>query len=418
MNEHFVMPARQKTVSLVLLVLGLIAIIAGAAAYGLHNPRFWASILHNSIFALLICVASIFILTATTLAQAGWTVAFRRVPESIASVVWVLGIITGVVILILVWGGHTEIYPWLTTDPNDPFYLKDKIITSGANLNGTKQFFLSKGFFSAWTVLTIVAWGFFGYKFRALSVEEDGMPAGVARQHWRTNKWAAGFAFVFALTLASTIPWLWIMSIDSHWFSTMFSWYTFASSFVSGMSMILLWVLYLKSKGYYEVVSHEHIHDLGKFMFAFSVFWTYLWFSQFMLIWYANIPEETVYFQPRFHGPYRVFFWLNLILNFVSPILILMSRPAKRNYFIVSLVAVIIIFGHWIDFYQMIHPGTEGRLEVAEKTGKFFSLGLFELGVPLFFIGLIIQLVGRKLGQAALTPKNHPFLKETIIHVV
>jgi hypothetical protein len=410
MKEQFIMPAKMKTTSLVLMVLGVIAIIYGAAAYGLNSPRFWASLLHNSIFALLISVASIFILTATTLAQGGWIVAVRRIPETIASIVWILGIVTGVIILILIWGKHTEIYPWLTTDPNNHFYITD------TKLNATKRFFLNKNFFTFWTVLTIVAWGFFGNKFRALSVEEDGMAVGTFKQHWRTNKWAAGFALTFALTLASTIPWLWIMSIDSHWFSTMFSWYTFASSFVSGMSMILLWVLYLKSKGYLETVTEEHVHDLGKFMFAFSVFWTYLWFSQFMLIWYANIPEETIYFQPRFHGPYRIFFWLNIVLNFVSPILILMSRPAKRNYFIVALVACIIIFGHWIDFYQMIHPGTEGRIDVAQKAGKFFSLGIFELGVPLFFAGLLIYLVGNKLGKAALQPQNNVFLKETLIH--
>jgi hypothetical protein len=405
MNDIFQIPSRQKAISLALMIIGLLAIVIGAATMGLHNPRFWASILHNSIFFLLICVASIFILTATTLAQGGWIVAFRRVPEAIASVVWILGIFVGVVLLILIWGNHTEVYPWL----EDGYIPK-------TSLNIVKNFFLNKTFFTIWTIVVIAAWGFFGVKFRNLSIEEDTMKPGVKSQHWRTNNWAAGFAFVFALSLASTIPWLWIMSIDAHWFSTMFSWYTFASSFVSGMSMIMLWVLYLKSKGHYEMVTQEHIHDVGKFMFAFSVFWTYLWFSQFMLIWYANIPEETVYFQPRFHGPYRIFFWLNLILNFVSPILILMSRPAKRNYFIVTLVAFIILLGHWIDFYQMIHPGTEGRLEVAAKTGTFWNLGIFEICVPMFFIGVIMWVVAKQLASAPLTPQNNNFLKETLIH--
>ncbi len=401
-NDKFEVPARLKTVSLILMIIGVVAIAAGAGVFGMHSARFWASMLHNSIFFLLISVASIFILTATTLAQGGWIVAFRRVPEAIASVVWILGIIVGVILLILVWGEHTEIYPWLAHD-----FFDHKRIVQGTDLDATKKIFLSKGFFTFWSVLIIAAWGYFGVKFRNLSLEEDGLPKGATRQHWRTNKWAAGFAFVFALSLASTIPWLWIMSIDAHWFSTMFSWYTFASSFVSGMSMIMIWVVYLKSKGHYELVTQEHIHDVGKFMFAFSVFWTYLWFSQFMLIWYANIPEETIYFQPRFHGPYRVFFWLNLILNFVSPILILMSRPSKRNSFIVILVACIILSGHWIDFYQMIHPGTEG---------VNWHLGMFELCVPMFFIGLIMWLVSGKLASASLTPQNNAFLKETIIH--
>ncbi len=107
------------------------------------------------------------------------------------------------------------------------------------------------------------------------------------------------FTVTFGLTVASTTPWLWLMSIDPHWYSTMYSWYTFASTFVSGLSLIAIFVVYLKNRGQLEYVTEEHLHDLGKFMFAFSVFWTYLWFSQYMLIWYSNQPEETKYFIER-----------------------------------------------------------------------------------------------------------------------
>ncbi len=130
----------------------------------------------------------------------------------------------------------------------------------------------------------------------------------------------------------SSIPWLWLMSIDAHWYSTMYSWYTFASTFVAGIALITLFVVFLKNNGYLEYTNEEHLHDLGKFMFAFSIFWTYLWFSQFMLIWYANIPEETIYFKPRVEGPYSGIFWLMFIINFLAPLLIFMSRDAKRNY--------------------------------------------------------------------------------------
>jgi Ni/Fe-hydrogenase subunit HybB-like protein len=129
-----------------------------------------------------------------------------------------------------------------------------------------------------------------------------------------------------------------------------------------------------------------------------------------MLIWYANIPEETVYFQIRMHGPYRIFYWLNLVLNFVAPILILMPRPNKRNYFVVSLVAIIIIFGHWLDFFQMIMPGTT----VKENWDKPFILSLL---LACGFVGLIIYLVANKLTKAPLIPQNNPLLKETIIHI-
>jgi hypothetical protein len=402
LNQEFQIPTKLKTTSLVLLLIGIITLILGAALLmpshdQMTQNRFWAVLLQNSIFFLLICVASIFILSATSLAQAGWIVAFRRIPEAIASIVWVLAIIAGIVILTIVWTNNDHIYKWV----------KEGYIEHNS-LNALKNFFLSKGFFTFWTILTLTLWGWLGTKLRQLSVRQDKEAKGSTKTYWLNFNYSAGFLFVFAITLASTIPWLWIMSLDAHWFSTMFSWYTFASSFVSGMSMIMLWLLYTKRHGYLQIVTDERVHDVGKFMFAFSIFWTYLWFSQFMLIWYANIPEETIYFKVRMHGPYKFFYWINIILNFVAPILILMPRPNKRNYFVVTLVAVIILFGHWIDFYQMVMPAT---------VGDNWHIGWFEMGIVCGFIGLILYLVSNKLTQAPLIPQNHPFLKETVIHV-
>ena len=402
LNQEFKIPAKLKSTSLVLLAIGIITLIAGGVVLlsshdQMDQNRFWAVMLQNSVFFLLICVASIFILSATSLAQGAWIVAFRRIPESIGSIVWVLAAIAGVVLLTIVWTGNDHIYKWVK-----PGYIEEN------SLNGLKNFFLSKNFFTIWTLLTLGLWGWLGVKIRDLSVKQDSEPKGSTKIYWLNFKYSAGFIFVFALTLASTIPWLWIMSLDAHWFSTMFSWYTFASSFVSGMSMIMLWVLYTKRQGYLQLVTDEHIHDVGKFMFAFSIFWTYLWFSQFMLIWYANIPEETIYFKIRMHGPYKFFYWINIVLNFVAPILILMPRPNKRNYFVVTLVAVIILLGHWIDFYQMVMPAT---------VGENWKIGWFEIGIVCGFVGLILFLVSNKLTKAKLIPQNHPLMKETVIHI-
>jgi Ni/Fe-hydrogenase subunit HybB-like protein len=168
-----------------------------------------------------------------------------------------------------------------------------------------------------------------------------------------------------------------------------------------------LFIVFLKNRGQLEYVTEEHLHDIGKFMFAFSVFWTYLWFSQYMLIWYANIPEETGYFKIRVQGPFRGIFFLNLIINFLCPFLILMKKSAKRNYTLITVMAVLIIFGHWIDFWQMVMPGT-----LKEKA----ELMPFEFGIAALFIGVIMWRVGAYLSSHPLTSKNHPFLKESMIH--
>jgi Ni/Fe-hydrogenase subunit HybB-like protein len=192
----------------------------------------------------------------------------------------------------------------------------------------------------------------------------------------------------------------------------MFSWYTFASTFVSGMSLVALFIIYLKNRGQLEYVTDEHLHDVGKFMFAFSIFWTYLWFSQYMLIWYSNQPEETKYFIERIgtatkSGPYKGIFFFNLIVNFLCPLLILMKKSTKRSWTMVTFMAVLIIFGHWIDFYQMVMPGT---------LGEHAEMMPFEFGIAALFIGLIMWGAGRYFAKNPLTAKNHPFLKESIIH--
>ena len=122
------------------------------------------------------------------------------------------------------------------------------------------------------------------------------------RYIWKNTVWAAVFIVWFALTVMSTIPWFWLMSIDAHWYSTMYSWYTFASYICCWDCTDYSVCCLSEEQGYLEYTNEEHLHDLGKFMFAFSIFWTYLWFSQFMLIWYANIPEETVYFKATYAG--------------------------------------------------------------------------------------------------------------------
>ncbi|UEG50697.1 quinol:cytochrome C oxidoreductase [Ferruginibacter lapsinanis] len=409
-TNTFELPGSYKKWTIGLIAAGVIALLYGVFMFhpwevghgGEHiqSTRFWSVLLQNSVFFLLIVNASMFFIGVTTLAQGGWQVALKRVPEAISSVVPVLGLIAFVILMSIVWGGHHDIYHWVDKDA----------VAHDHILNGKKGF-LNPVFFSVWSAITVLVWWLLGKKLRQLSLDSD---KGGTMDYETGKKWidknflySSLFIVFFGLTVGSTIPWLWIMSIDAHWYSTMFSWYTFASSFVSGMSLIAIFVIFLKNRGQLPYVTDEHIHDVGKFMFAFSIFWTYLWFSQYMLIWYANIPEETGYFKIRVQGPFRGIFFLNLIMNFVLPFLILMKKSTKRNWTILTVTAVLIIFGHWIDFWQMVMPGT---------LKDHAELMPFEFGIAALFIGIIMWRVGAFLTKHPLTAKNHPYLKESMIH--
>lgn len=404
-KEYFEVPRRYRNWSYGLIGVGILSLIVGFFMYGTgdihHKTRFWAALLQNSTYFLMICNASMFFITATTLAFGGWQMAFRRVAEAISAAVPVIGVLALIIILAIVFGGHhmTHIYHW--TD--------HEAVEADPILKG-KSGFLNVGFFTVWTVLTIGLWSILGYKMRKLSRKSDEGPMTNEqgkRYIWNNTVWAAIYIVWFALTVMSTTPWFWFMSIDAHWYSTMYSWYTFASTWVAGVSLILVFVVFLKNNGYLEYTNQEHIHDLGKFMFAFSIFWTYLWFSQFMLIWYANIPEETVYFKPRTKGAYSGVFWFSFIINFLAPLLLLMTRRSKRVYSSITIMALVIIFGHWLDFYQMIF---------ASVASEHVEMNLFDFGIALGFVGIIMLVTGRVLSKYPLVAKYHPFTKESIIH--
>ncbi|MGN6493928.1 MAG: quinol:cytochrome C oxidoreductase [Agriterribacter sp.] len=403
-KQQFEIPSGYKKWTYGLLAVGILAFVAGFIFLGMSKDehdqtRFWAVLLQNSLYFLMICNASMFFICALTLGHSGWQITFRRVPEAISAVVPVFSILALLVFIGIIMGHHHHIYHWIDKEA----VANDEILT-------WKKGFLNPTFFFIWTVITLGTWSLVGRKMRQLSRKADEGPMGVEESKkyiWNNTVWAAIFIVAFALTTGSTIPWIWLMSIDAHWYSTMYSWYTFASTFVSGIALIALYIVFLKNHGYLEYTTREQLHDVGKFMFAFSIFWTYLWFSQFMLIWYANIPEETIYFKPRLQGAYRGIFWFNFIINFVTPILVLMTRGAKRNYAVITFMSVLIVLGHWLDFYQMVMPGT---------VGDHFTLGWFEWGTLALFLGMTMFFAGRALTKAPMLPKHHPYLKESLIH--
>lgn len=252
-------------------------------------------------------------------------------------------------------------------------------------------------FFGLWYMV------FVWIKREMLAEDLDG-----STQHWiKARSFSAIFLVIFAVS-SSVAAWDWVMSIDAHWYSTMMGWYVFASWWVNGLAAITLVVVYLKDAGYLKSVNANHLHDLGKYVFAFCIFWTYIWFAQYLLIYYANMPEETVYFvQRRTVAPYNWIFFANLILNFFLPFLLLMTRDAKRQISTLKLVCPMVIIGHWLDFYLMVAPG------VTQYNG---SLGFLEIGMGLIFMAGFLFVVLTAMSKVPLVAKNHPMMGESMNH--
>ena len=248
-RDQFEIPGKMKTWSLALIGIGGAALLYGMFTKGFsadehEQTHFWGTLMYNTIFWTLICNASMFFICITTLAMGGWQQSFRRIPEAISTMVPIFGAITFAVLMYVVLGHKHHIYHWLDSEA----VAKDPILKG-------KVGFLNPTFFIIWTTLAIGLWSVLGWRMRQISREADESSfdnESGARYILRGTIRAALFTVWFALTVGSTVPWLWMMSIDAHWYSTMYSWYTFASSFVSGMSLVALWVIYLKNKGYLE----------------------------------------------------------------------------------------------------------------------------------------------------------------------
>ncbi|MBC6696629.1 quinol:cytochrome C oxidoreductase [Hymenobacter sp. BT190] len=376
--------------------------VAGHAG-GHHGSPLWlkrliVSLWHNNVFFTGVSVVGTVFMAIQYVAYAGWSVLIKRVYEALSA--WVIPGGVLMVLIFLVSLINNDIFHWTV-----PGIMEKGSETYDAIIAG-KSGFLNMPFYLFRMVLFIAIWAFFTKKLRDLSLAED-LNGGTEYFHKCINV-SAIFLVLFAVS-SSIAAWDWVMSVDVHWFSTMFGWYVFASWWVSGIAATTLCTILLKDAGYLRWVKAGHLHDLGKFMFGFSIFWTYVWFSQFMLIWYANLPEESVYFNQRlggFNNQYTWLFFFNLIINFAFPFLVLMTRDAKRQMIMLKIVTIAILIGHWFDFYLMIMPAT-----MQENNGF-----IIEFGVALVFLGSFLLLMTKRLSQASLVPLHHPFLDESVHH--
>jgi hypothetical protein len=423
-NNTFEFKSTPRMVLLGGILLGVLCLAITFFVDDELHTRFWSNYLHNTVFFTGISFMSMFILSAFLIAWAGWYTYFKRVWEAKAQFM-IVGLALMLPLVIGVWGGFHHLYHWA----DDGSVATDELLQA-------KSSFLNPIWYTVASIVLLGTWYLIARQFRSSSLQEDRDSAGSYDQNKRQTILAAIFMPVAGFTSAAVI-WQWIMSIDAHWYSTLFAWYAGASWFVSTMAVTVLLMIYLRGQGYFAKLNDSHLHDLGKYMFAFSVFWTYLWFSQYMLIWYGNVGEETVYFQTR-RDEYPALFFLNLGINFVLPFLILMPNTTKRKTGTLALVAGIIIFGHWLDYFLMIKPGVlhtahevlahgHGGAMAADPTGHagdhgggamagFHYPGLLEIGTMLGFLSLYLFVFFTNLAKAPLVAKNDPYLAESITH--
>ncbi|GAA5220488.1 hypothetical protein [Membranihabitans marinus] len=435
--KQFEISSKQKSVLFGFMGVGLLCLIITFFIDDAYRPRFWSNFLINSVFFTGISFIALFILCAKFIAYSGWQTVFKRLWEAYTQFL-IVGLILMAIIIVGLFGGFHHLYHW-----NDAASLASDTLLQG------KSGFLNAGVYTVLTLGIVGVWYFFARKIRALSISEDGQTTFSRITHQKLKKWSAGFLPIGGFTSAALV-WLWIMSVDAHWYSTLYAWYVTASWLVSMLALTVLLLHYFKTLGYFEYVTVDHFHDLGKYIFGFSIFWTYLWFSQFMLIWYGNVGEETIYFKTR-QDLYPALFYGILIINFVLPFFILLRNDTKRKTGTMVAASVIVFIGHWLDFFLMIKPGvlhtyhevaggghghasmnadqsmtakliSDAGAHGAEHASTFqmgFTIpGFLEFGTFLGFLGLFLYFVFIQLGKANLVPKGDPYLGESMNHHV
>jgi hypothetical protein len=386
-----------KSTHLLSLVLIAIGLLSTVYAFINDSHAAWTSLIFNNYFFLGISIFAVFFVALQHVAEAGWSTVIKRVPEAIMTFLpYACAVMIFIVVAAMLHWNH--IYHWM----------EEGIMTEGApnydKIIAGKEAYLNPIFFLVRSIIYVVVWIYCAKRLRDISLQGD-LEGGIGENSYNKGITVSAWFIVFFAVSSSMASWDWIMSIDTHWFSTLFGWYIFSEWSAIGFTTILLFCLFLKKQGYLQDLNDSIIHDLGKWVFAFSVVWTYMWFSQFMLIWYANIPEEVTYFMERIElSNYRFLFWFSAAINFVVPTIVLMSRDAKRNTNFLIVASVVILIGHWINSYLLFAPGT---------LHDHGHLGLTDLGMGLGFLGLFFYVVFRSLTTRPLSVKHHPFLEES-----
>ncbi|MFC2081372.1 quinol:cytochrome C oxidoreductase [Bacteroidota bacterium] len=373
-----------RIVAGILIGVGLVAFIIGF----IQDPgRTWANYLLNNYYFLMLALGAAFFISLQHISQAGWSAAFKRVGEAMSGYIPV----AAVFFLLLIFGMHS-LYEWTHPDA----IAHDELIAH-------KSAYLNTPFFYLRLILFFGLWILMVWLIRKASLKED-LEGGMEWFH-RSERYSKILIFILALTVTlSSVDW--IMSIDVHWFSTLFALKNFVASFYHGTAILILIVFILHSRGYFEFLNSHHLHDFTRYIFMLAIIWGYFWFSQFMLIWYGNIPEETVYYVVRWEPGWKTLFFAEILINWFIPFLVLLPTRTSRSKPVIFAVVILLIVGHYIDLYMQIMPGTTGRLQ----------FGFIEAGTFIGYAGIFALVTGYFLSRAPLIPKNHPYLGESLEH--
>lgn len=377
-----------QSISMALMFLGALTF---ALTLFKDKDRAWHAYLAGYMYVTIIAVGGLFFSAIQHVAKAGWSVNIRRFSESFTAYLPV----SFVGALVLLLGGHS-LYEWM-----------DKAHVAADALLAHKAAYLNTTFFVVRIFVFFGLWMFFQRKLVGGSLEQD--KTGNEQITVKSVGWSIAFLLVFALSFSLfTVDTM--MSLQPHWFSTIFGVYAFAGLFQSTMATMIILIIYCIRKGLLTgYVDENHLHDLGKFMFAFTVFWAYIAYSQYMLIWYANLPEETVFYIPRVTGPWA---WVSaalLLFKFVVPFLALLPRWAKRSHTQLVAVAILLLVMQYVDLFWLIYPNLNTETVL---------LGLPEVLIWLGFVGSFVFVVTRFLGQYPIVPLKDPRMHESLHHHV
>jgi hypothetical protein len=377
--------------------IGVVGLGVAFAMKGGDVQKFWTSYLTSLMFWLALGLGGLFFVLVQHAARSGWSVVVRRLAESMALTLPILGLLALVMVFL---GGH-DLFHWAHID--DPEVLEDPVLKA-------KRPWLNDGSFRGRAIVFVAIWSLLGFFFWRWSTQQDKASDPASFSHRMRFVAPIGIIlFAFSTTFAAFD---WLMSLDPHWFSTIFGGYYFAGCVVSTHSFLGLLCILLHRSGYLRgVVTKEHFHDLGKYMFAFTVFWAYMGFSQYMLIWYASIPEETEWFSYRGQGDWLWYSIIFVFVRFVFPFLGLISRHIKRNSNTLMFWAVWILVAQLIDMYWLVQPSLAHARGVYE-----ISLDLYDITTWVGIGGCFAAVLTWALTRHPLVPVKDPRLAESVNH--